>query len=562
MSMKVLRDEVARFLGDDTPGVICIVGAWGVGKTHLWNDAVQAEANSGRRKDQNYSYVSAFGAESIDSIKNMLLSRTVKLFDSQPSDRTGVAGHIDRIKKIQKKITWGSAFGLVRNLKWIENNLTKDIMSHIMYMSMQNQIVCIDDIERKSSKIDISDLLGMVSRLRVEQKCRVCIIFNQEELSDCDKEAFRRNLDKVVDKYFEFKPDSAYSANIAISGSGECAGYVRDRAVKLNITNIRVIRRCYDFARRLEEIIHDVDRAVWESCISSVVLSVWCHDQPSLAPTYDFLRRFKWGILQNDAEKTLSSEELAWSDLLDRYRHAWESDLDEAILSGIRSGYFGIDLIRPIVLDYQERDRRIRTGSALGEEWDLFHDSFQGNAEDIVRRMTILAQENIAYLDLSKINSIVRLFRDIGNEQEADHVTAMFVDAHWNGGWASQLRDLQGFGDYIDPTLVDDLQRRAKVEAVEIDARQLMIDLVQNDTDDTIDTLSRLRVENFVAAFKAEQGATMRQMIYATLKAGRFQGASAERQRVSDLATSAVRQIGAESKINSIRIKKFGKLQN
>lgn len=110
-------------------------------------------------------------------------------------------------------------------------------------------------------------------------------------------------MDKVVDKYFEFKPDSAYSANIAISGSGECAGYVRDRAVKLNITNIRVIRRCYDFARRLEEIIHDVDRAVWESCISSVVLSVWCHDQPSLAPTYDFLRRFKWGILQNDAEK-------------------------------------------------------------------------------------------------------------------------------------------------------------------------------------------------------------------------------------------------------------------
>jgi tRNA A37 threonylcarbamoyladenosine biosynthesis protein TsaE len=36
MSLDIIRKEITRFLASDTPEVLVIKGAWGVGKTFLW----------------------------------------------------------------------------------------------------------------------------------------------------------------------------------------------------------------------------------------------------------------------------------------------------------------------------------------------------------------------------------------------------------------------------------------------------------------------------------------------------------------------------------------------
>lgn len=37
MSIKLIKQQINRFLSSQTPEVISIKGAWGVGKTYAWN---------------------------------------------------------------------------------------------------------------------------------------------------------------------------------------------------------------------------------------------------------------------------------------------------------------------------------------------------------------------------------------------------------------------------------------------------------------------------------------------------------------------------------------------
>ncbi len=41
-------------------------------------------------------------------------------------------------------------------------------------------IVCFDDFERKSKKIDLNDLFGFITQLSIDMNCKVVIILNSD----------------------------------------------------------------------------------------------------------------------------------------------------------------------------------------------------------------------------------------------------------------------------------------------------------------------------------------------------------------------------------------------
>ena len=69
MSLTIIKTQIDRFLETDTPEVMAIRGAWGVGKTFTWNKYL----NEAKREDKialnKYSYVSLFGLNSLDVLK-------------------------------------------------------------------------------------------------------------------------------------------------------------------------------------------------------------------------------------------------------------------------------------------------------------------------------------------------------------------------------------------------------------------------------------------------------------------------------------------------------------
>lgn len=58
---EMIARELEHFLEDKEPGVVCLRGRWGVGKTHTWNMALKAVKARMKLGLQVYSPVSLFG---------------------------------------------------------------------------------------------------------------------------------------------------------------------------------------------------------------------------------------------------------------------------------------------------------------------------------------------------------------------------------------------------------------------------------------------------------------------------------------------------------------------
>jgi hypothetical protein len=61
VSTELIKDEIEKFLSTDEPGVLCIRGKWGVGKTYTWDRALEEAQFAKRIGLHRYSYVSLFG---------------------------------------------------------------------------------------------------------------------------------------------------------------------------------------------------------------------------------------------------------------------------------------------------------------------------------------------------------------------------------------------------------------------------------------------------------------------------------------------------------------------
>src|SRR5688572_11854346 len=69
-----VRSVIERFLMSETPEVLSIKGAWGVGKTYAWNKLVLDSKASIKLPD--YCYVSLFGMNSIADLRMAIFANT------------------------------------------------------------------------------------------------------------------------------------------------------------------------------------------------------------------------------------------------------------------------------------------------------------------------------------------------------------------------------------------------------------------------------------------------------------------------------------------------------
>jgi len=73
-------------------------------------------------------------------------------------------------------------------------------------LSTGKTIICFDDFERKSTKIDLHDLFGFITQLAIEFKCKLVLILSEDLFKSKDAEIFSRVKEKTVNKFIKFKP--------------------------------------------------------------------------------------------------------------------------------------------------------------------------------------------------------------------------------------------------------------------------------------------------------------------------------------------------------------------
>ena len=222
--LEMIKRELRRFLSDDKPGVIVIRGRWGVGKTHAWNGVLKAAKKE--LKYKCYSYVSLFGIESLDKFK----------FAIAESQMTGEdIGDEPKIESVAKN--WKTIGTAVLGAATGRSGIA-DVVQMAAFVMVREQIVCIDDIERKGSNLRTMDVLGLASFLRERRKCKVVLILNDERLEE-EKAEFAKYHEKVIDTTFLYAPTPSEAADIALSDNDLFADELKRRCVSLSISNIR-----------------------------------------------------------------------------------------------------------------------------------------------------------------------------------------------------------------------------------------------------------------------------------------------------------------------------------
>ena len=79
MSLPLIKSEIERFLEDKKPTVLCITGAWGVGKTFAWNRYLKDAQTREAIGLEHYAYVSLFGNNSLDELKLRIPAKPITI---------------------------------------------------------------------------------------------------------------------------------------------------------------------------------------------------------------------------------------------------------------------------------------------------------------------------------------------------------------------------------------------------------------------------------------------------------------------------------------------------
>ncbi len=262
-----IEQRLTEILQRDNAVCVVLDGEWGVGKTTFWKNF------SAENFDKNSVYVSLFGKESIQEIKQEIGIQIYKR-NKYISEFSKKARHL-KFDKVIDEITPKLGSAVIGCISFFEKKDFKDI------------IICFDDFERMSDKINLKDVLGLISEYKEQQNCHIVMILNHSKMTASAKEIQKedkKNLedkefrndsqtkedktelekilseykDKIMDYEFYYDPTPQESFNIV---SGELEEVYRDVTLryfeKHAINNIRVMRRAInalnDYKQHLED---------------------------------------------------------------------------------------------------------------------------------------------------------------------------------------------------------------------------------------------------------------------------------------------------------------------
>ena len=164
---------------------IAITGSWGVGKTHFWNTF--RESYKLRNK---YVYVSLFGLESLSDLKTNIYSNIKNNHSSLEIPRW-----IRGLPSILKD-TRISQFGISASAK---------VFDSLMFNQVKDAVICFDDFERISNKLDIKDVMGLANQLKLERNCQVILILDESKAEGENQKKYAEYKEKLIDETIKIR---------------------------------------------------------------------------------------------------------------------------------------------------------------------------------------------------------------------------------------------------------------------------------------------------------------------------------------------------------------------
>jgi hypothetical protein len=553
MSIDTIKSEINRFLKSSTPEVMAIKGSWGLGKTYSWNKFIIDAKNNNSIALEKYSYVSLFGLNSLDAFKSSIFEQVVdrELIGNHASVKTFTDNTLSSLGSIGRKSISLFGGGL------LSKGLSPAAIQSLSFLWLNETLICIDDLERKGSSLCIKDVLGLVSLLKEQKKCKIVLLLNDAEDGLDDYIKYR---EKVIDIELQFAPTAKECAAIAFDIKDPAIALLSEFTQKLDIRNIRVLKKIERLVKLVTPILQDFEQDLISQVVQSLTLFSWCYycgkdgkDIPPLDYVAKLGNRF-WGIDVQDEQHN------KWNLLLRSYGYYQLDELDLILADSVRNGYFD----KSKILNEATKENQIiivsRTKDSFRKAWDMYHDSFENNQDNMLNCLSESFMSNLDNITLSDLNNFISLLRELKENEKASSLIDIFIKNKQESKRTCDLKENILFNEVKDAEIIDKFNQVHQISFIPQTATQVLSRIAGRDgwmTED-IDVLANTSADQYYDMFKLLQGKDMDSYIYTCLRFGKLTNASSQHKKISENATEALKRIGSESLINKLRIRRFG----
>jgi hypothetical protein len=413
MSIEQIKDEIRKFLASDQKIALCLTGKWGVGKTYTWETLLADAIRSRRAIPSKYAYLSLFGLESLADVRRTLFENTVEAaaFTSSGLQETTIGSVSGRLMQLASK--WRAGVGIIRGIPIVADY--SGLAEKGGFLEVRDQIVCFDDLERKSDGLALKDVLGMMSLLKEKKNCKVVLLLNEDALDAKEAEDFRAQLEKIIDINLVFAPTANEAAKIAFAeNETEVARLVATNTVALGISNIRTILKLLRVCERVAQLLCDYDERVIQGAIKSACLYGFAIYHPTDSPPLEMILNYKNLDSIFDERKTKSREEMLWGDLLRGYGYNGADALDIAIVESIKAGFFEESRIKREAGILSKRYELIDKDADFSKAWNIYHNSFQDDADVFAAELKRSIVENAVAISRQNLSTAVFFLKKLG----------------------------------------------------------------------------------------------------------------------------------------------------
>lgn len=555
MATSTMRNQISRFLASETPEVMSIKGAWGVGKTYAWNTFLKAAKSQNKIALERYSYVSLFGLNSLADLKFAIFENMVeqKLIGQTPTVDSFKSNTVDLLKSLGKR-----PLPLLSSASTLDHY--RSMIDSISFLSLEKAIICIDDFERKGQGIAAQDVLGLMTQLKEQKKCKVVLILNDTNLGEDGCSDYDRFKEKVIDTEVRFAPTTEDCVSIALSND-KTGTLLSESLTQLRINNIRIIKKIENLSTLLLPPLRKYDDQVLIRALHALVLLTWCYyDQSGAAPDYGFVINRTSTFSDPEEDLTLSTQRQGWCAILRRYDDFVMTDFDVQIAGLVENGYYNESCLMKEAQLFDEKIKATRSEDSFQQAWHKFHDSFDDDTQDVVDCLAQSFKNDAKYISLANLDGSVRLLRHLGREKLASGIIDLYLEKHRDKllplAFAAAVSD----GQIKDAEVIEKFKRQLDALKVRKSLKELCDLLLEdeNGRDEEEQLMARIPVQDYIRLFKTERGAQLSRYIDLCLKYGRLGGINDTRKQICDNAVEALKEIGGESRLNASRVRRFG----
>ncbi|TDS68384.1 hypothetical protein C7434_3073 [Pantoea sp. PNA 14-12] len=552
MALRIIREQLLKFISDSSPSVVAIKGEWGVGKTYAWEGYLAEARKEKMISCKRYSYVSLFGVSSMENLKNLIFENSIDYVSGggEPSFETYRANAFNMLEKLGR-----GSLRKFRDVPFIKS--AAPAVETFSFMSINNTLICIDDLERRGAGLDLKDVLGLVSHLKEKKKCKIILLLNDGTETTED---YEKHKEKVMDMELDFSPTPEESANIAFDGSKTYHHEIIKYTTELKIINIRILLKIRKYVDMVFGFFEKAEEKIKSQLLMSTTLFCWSYyssKNDTKIPTLEFIEKVKDYIFMG--KKDGGSNHKLWRNILLSYNFTNFDGLDKQLAKLVRKGYIDRLEFEAAVQDVNKKALNDKSLKDYQSAWDDFHHDFSKTEAEIKTKLYASFLNGINLMTPGNLNSIVRLFNELGDER-ACYLIDKYIDVR---GGEVELFNVNSFENSVTD-FDEKIKSRFKIVYEKIIPRMSVADVVDRmvnrsgwrEEDEIV--LSEATEEDFYNYFINLSGVDITQNIAACLKYRGSSNSSGRQIKIINNVEKALRKIASQSKLNALRLSKFG----